>query len=167
MRKQDFSKFYRQNVDRVYRFIFFRVGGNKELTEDLVSEVFMKILTHFSTYDPKRSASAWLYTIIRHHLANYFRDRHEDVNIDDIAFSLPAERGEDQMTQRSAQMEVERALDQLPAEDRRLVTMKHLDGYSYKDMAEIFGRSKDALKVATYRAVQKMKQTLKSQKKHL
>lgn len=167
MRKQDFAQFYEQNVDRVYRFVFFRVGRNKELAEDLVSEIFMKALAHFAKYDPTQSKSAWLYTIARNHLANYFRDRHEEVDIEDVAFAFVAERGEERVELRGVEVEVERALAGLALDDRRLVTMKHLEGYSYKDMAEILGRSADVLKVATHRAVQKMKQAMQNKIKNV
>ena len=44
VKKTDFENFYRRNFDKIYRFVFFRVGNNKELAEDLVSEIFKKFL---------------------------------------------------------------------------------------------------------------------------
>ncbi len=74
MSKREFEKFYNNHLDKVYRFVFFRCNGNRELTEDLVSEIFMKALEHFDSYDEKVSKSAWIMTITRNHLANYWRD---------------------------------------------------------------------------------------------
>jgi RNA polymerase sigma-70 factor (ECF subfamily) len=162
MQKTDFAQFYSENVDRVYRFVYFRVGRDHELAEDLVSEIFMKALKHFAKYDPEQSKSAWLYTIARNHLSNYYRDRKEEIDLEEISFAYIGEKGGIPIEKREAELEVEKALQHLEADDRRLVTMKHLEGYSYKDMAEILGRSADALKVATHRAVQKMKAAMAS-----
>ncbi len=162
MNKRDFGQFYEQNVDRIYRFVYFRVGRKEEVAQDLVSEIFMKALNHFEKYDPEVSKSAWLYTIARNHLANHFRDRREEVDLDEVVFAIPSENGLETMEKREAEITVEKALDTLMPEDRQLVTMKHLEGYSYQEMSEILGRSADALKVATHRAVQKMRQTIKT-----
>lgn len=157
MAKKEFKAFYEENVERIYRFVYFRVGRNHELAEDLVSEIFLKALTHFERYDEDRSKSAWIYTIARNHLANHYRDRKETVDIEDVTFSLPSEEGEETLQRRETGVEIAKALDSLAPDDRRLVTMKHLEGYSYADMGEILGRSADALKVATHRAVRKMR----------
>src|SRR3990170_3288855 len=85
MDKRDFETFYRANVDRIYRYLFFRVGGNREVAEDLVSDVFMKALEHFETYDPAISKSAWIYRIAHNRLVNHFRDQKPTTDIDDIA----------------------------------------------------------------------------------
>jgi len=157
MDKRDFAQFYEENLDRIYRFVYFRVG-KKEMAEDLTSEIFIKALGHFHKYDPNQSKSAWLYTIARNHLANHYRDQKIEIDIEDAAFSFVSDRGEDKIERRDAQIEVEKALMRLEKGDRELVTMKHLEGYSYEEMSEILGRSADSLKVATHRAVQKMRQ---------
>ena len=73
--KKEFEKFYNSHVDKVYRFVFFRVNCNKELAQDLVSEIFIKAMEHFVDYDENLSKSAWIMTISKNHLANYWRDK--------------------------------------------------------------------------------------------
>jgi RNA polymerase sigma-70 factor (ECF subfamily) len=155
--KSDFSNFYQLNIDRIYRYVYFRVGKNKELTEDLVSEIFLKALKHFEKYDENRSKSAWLYTISRNHLANHFRDKKETIDIDEIAYSLTGIDGNKVIEKNEVILEVEKALATLSTKDCRLVTLKHLEGYSYLEMAEILNKSPESLKVATHRAVKKLK----------
>ena len=164
MDKRDFGQFYRENIDRIYRYVFFRTGKNDTIAEDLVSEIFMKALKAFDRYDPKVSKSAWIYRIAHNHLANYFRDRKLHVDIEDVAFSLEGEHGERTFEKREADITVEKALDELDCDERRLVTMKYLEGYSYKEMAEIIPRTSDALKVGTYRAMKKLRTIMKEKK---
>lgn len=155
--KSEFERFYRENVDRIHRYVFFRVGRNRDVTEDLVSEIFLKAFNAFDSYDPSVSRSAWIYRIAHNHLANYYRDKKETVDLEDIAPFAVGERGQETMERRETHLYVEKALDQLPPEDRRLVTMKYLEGYSYQDMAPILEKSADSLKVATFRAMKKLK----------
>lgn len=160
-RKREFEQFYNKNVDRIYRFVFFRVQ-NTSVAEDLTSEIFMKALKAFERYDEKVSKSAWIYTIARNHLANYYRDQKPAVDIEEVAYGLVGERGEETMEKQSDQMLLAKALDELSLEERRLVTMKHLEGYSYKEMAEILERGDQALKVATHRAMNKLRGVMKT-----
>ncbi len=153
----DFDRFYKENAGRIHRYVFFRVGRNREVAEDLVSEIFMKALNHFADYDPKISKSAWIYRIAHNHLANYYRDCKHNVDLEDVATVLVGENGNVSMQNQEMQRQLQAALEHLPAEDRRLVTLKYLDGYSYIEMAEILDRSADALKVATHRAMQKLR----------
>ncbi|NQV90745.1 sigma-70 family RNA polymerase sigma factor [Candidatus Uhrbacteria bacterium] len=157
MDKHAFEQFYKVNIDRIYRYVFFRVGRNETVTEDLVSEIFMKALKHFHKYDPTISQSAWIYRIAHNHLANYFRDQKQNVDLEDVAFSLVGDDGRKVFERHEEDMKLYAALETLPKNERRLVTMKYLEGYSYKEMAHILEKTTDALKVATHRAMKKLK----------
>ena len=127
------------------------------MAEDLVGDIFLKAFNAFSSFDPSVSRSAWIYRIAHNHLANYYRDRKVTVDLDEIAAFAVGERGQETMERKESEMLVEKALCALEMEDRRLVTMKYLEGYSYEDMALILKKSADALKVATHRAMKKLK----------
>lgn len=155
--KSDFTRFYRDNMDRIFRYVFFRVGRNRDVAEDLVSEIFMKAFRAFDSYDPTVSQSAWIYRIAHNHLANYYRDKKQDVDLEDVTLTAIGEDGNDTMHKRESEIIIEKSLAQLEKDERRLVTMKYLEGYGYEDMAPILGKSADTLKVATFRAMKKLK----------
>lgn len=160
MKKQDFAKFYKENMDRIYRYVYFRTGQNQDVAEDLVAEIFMKALKAFDRYDPEKSKSAWIYRIAHNHLANYYRDKKQTVDIDDVAFFLKGDDGNEVMETQEDVLALQKGLDTLNVDERRLVTMKYLEGYAYKEMAEVIGKSADALKVATHRAMLKLRSVL-------
>ncbi len=153
---RQFTKFYKANINRIYRFVFFRVN-DQDIAEDLTSEIFMKALNAFDRYDVKQSRSAWLYAIARNHLINYYRDKKETIDIDKIEFELVGEDGRDTMEKQSAVETLKRALNKLSGHEQKLVTMKHLEGYTYAEMADVLGKSAGSLKVATHRALIKLK----------
>lgn len=163
--KKKFEKFYFAHVDKVYRFVFFRSGQNKELTEDLTSEIFMKALEHFASFDPTKSTSAWLMTIAKNHLANHWRDTKstevlpESGGEDDngSADRLVLNKGLETAKDLALKFELQGYLDQLSEEERRFVTLHYLCGYSYIEMAAELGASEGAVKVATHRAIKKLR----------
>lgn len=175
MIKKDFAKFYQENLNKIYRFVFFRVGGNKSLAEDLTSEIFLKALKNFESFDPQKSRSAWLFTIVHNHLANHFRDTGKRVEVsleevtDGFRLEIDAKQtvsesqadGLEQILKKDAQRELWQALSRLQARERQFVTLKHLLGYSYAEIGQMAGISAGAARVATYRAFKELAKILK------
>ena len=168
LKKKEFEEFYRRRIDQVYRFVFFRTGRHKELAEDLVAEIFMKVLEHWEQYDPERSQSAWLMTIAKNHLANYWRD-HRSTS------ALPeSEAGEDegpgdqfwlkgalkQWQKGTNQLAVAELLLNLEQGEQEIVTFHYLFGYSYAEIAALKGLTAGAVKVASHRAIKKLRKFL-------
>jgi len=162
MRKKDFASFYDQHMDRVYRFIFFRVNQNVDVAEDLTSEVFMKALKNFHSYDPKKSQTAWIMTIARNHLINYYRDKKETIDVDEIAFKLEGNDGREDLVRTDDIMVLEEAMAELDTKDRELIEMKYIQGYRYKEIGEIVGKTSGAARVEAHRAVKKLKSKLET-----
>ena len=169
MSKREFEKFYNNHLDKVYRFVFFRCNGNRELTEDLVSEIFMKALEHFDSYDEKVSKSAWIMTITRNHLANYWRDSKktsllpEDEDREDQegtgdGFWLAAAKHI--FEKEKSQSEVYELLAKIEPAEAELVTFHYILGYSYAEIGELKGQTEGAVKVAAHRALKKLRSLL-------
>jgi len=157
MQQRKLRKFYEKHLDGVYRYVFFRVGKNREVAEDLTSEIFIKIIKNFDKYDPKRSEKAWVMTISRNHLINHYRDNKITDDIDEISFKLEGIDGivEEELNDDFRQLDD--ALSQLSKDERRMVEMKYLEGYKYKDVGEKMKKTSGAVRIQTYRAMQKLK----------
>ena len=163
-KKAEFQSFYNTHIDKVYRYVFFRVSANKELAQDLVSEIWLKALEHFAGYDKEISRSAWIMTIAKNHLANYWRDQKpvESISEDEDDFidafwlksAIKAFKNE----------ENKRKLAELIAElslaDREIVTFHYIFGYSYSEIADMKNMTETAVKVAAHRALKKLSQKI-------
>ena len=168
--KRAFEKFYHQHLDKVYRFVFFRCSGNKEQAEDLVSEIFMKALENFETYDATRSTSAWIMTITRNHLINHWRDTKrtnplpedqddsEENNQNSDAFWFNSAMKAWRKT--SDQAETYELLAKLEPSEGEFVTLHYLIGYSYAEIAKQKQMSEGAVKVAAHRAIKKLRRNM-------
>ena len=62
---------YREHVHAIYAFIYGRVG-NREIAEDITSEVFIKALAHLDPSREARSVAAWLYRVARNAIDQIF-----------------------------------------------------------------------------------------------
>lgn len=156
MDRKAYTKFYHANLKRIYRYVYFRVGKNREVAEDLVADIFTKALEHFDQYDPEISESAWIYRIAHNKVLNHWRDSKPTADVDDPVIEA-AIGGIDQRGKMNERLDIEALLAQLTPEERELVTLKYLSGYQYSAMGEALGKSADAVKVATHRAMQKLK----------
>lgn len=162
MERKHFPAFYQDNVKRVYSFLYFRVGGNKALAEDLTQDVFLKALNAFESYDPSISTSSWIFTIARNHLINQLQKTRPSVDLDEIENTIwDAEDWTDKLALNYDQKRLWSAIQQLPDEDATLVRLKHLEGWSYDDIAEKVGKNAGALRVQSYRALKALRKILK------
>lgn len=81
-----FASLYNANIKKIYDFIFFKTLS-KELSEDLVSQVFLKALKNIGRFKSD-NFSAWLYTIARHTIVDYYRSNRETKNIETVGIWL-------------------------------------------------------------------------------
>ncbi len=158
--KKEFEKFYNTHIDKVYRFVYFRIGADMALAQDLVSEIFIKALEHFIDYDEQKSRSAWIFTIAKNQMANYWRDNKpasalpEDENDsnDDFWLKSAINLAKKDMVKR----QICELLEMLDENSREIVTFHYLLGYSYAEIAAMKNMSEAAVKVAAHRALKKL-----------
>ena len=163
-KKVEFQNFYNTHIDKVYRYVFFRVGGDKELAQDLVSEIFMKALEHFADYDESKSKSAWIMTITKNHLANYWRDRKQAGSIpedeDEFVDSFWLTSAVNTFKREQDKRQLAELLEKLGPDDREIVTFHYILGYNYSEIADMKNMTETAVKVAAHRAIKKLFQKI-------
>jgi RNA polymerase sigma factor (sigma-70 family) len=157
----DFAKFYDKHMDAVYRFVYFRVSQNKAIAEDLTADIFTSALAAFETFDPNRGEKAWIMTIARNKVINYWRDKKEAVDIEDVAFSLEGENGTHNVESADDIRHLKAAMAQLKPHERALIEQKYLLGYRYKEIAKNLEKQSGTVRVETYRAMKKLKELMK------
>ncbi len=142
-----FEVIYDAYVKKIYDFLYYRTQ-HKQTVEDLTSVVFMKALERIQSYNPKKSAfNTWLYTIARNTLFDHFRSNKDQSPIDD-ALGHPSSQNISKEVGIKMEMEkVQKLLDTLDSEQRDLIIMRVWDGLSFKEIAEILGKSEAASKM--------------------
>jgi RNA polymerase sigma-70 factor (ECF subfamily) len=162
METRAFEAFYETYVERVYRFVFYRVGGRVEVAQDLTQEIFLKAFQAFERYDPARGKSSWIYTIARNHLINHHAKLRPQLTVDEVGDCLLlSEDGRESFTQQGEERRLLEALARLNEDDAKLVRMKYLEGWGFEDLAEVFGKTSGALRVQAGRALKNLRRILR------
>jgi RNA polymerase sigma-70 factor, ECF subfamily len=163
--REAITRFYDAHVDGLYTFVYYRVGRDTALAEDVVQETFTVALSRQADYDPARgSVGSWLTVlsrnVIRDHLRAHKRSdelAHAWDKIDATlaqTFAAMAERplpGE--VLERAETRDlVHMAIANLPEQYRNALTRKYVDGESLETLAGELGISVDAAKSLLARA---------------
>ena len=162
---QAFGQLYELSVDRVYRYIFFRVSDD-ETAEDLTSRVFLKAWEHMPDFKPRSVPFiAWLYTISHNAVIDHYRLIHPTASLDEALY-VPSDDllPEEECERHTAAHSLRRALQQLTAEQGQVVTMKLLDGMSTDEIAARLHKSPGAIRALQMRAYQALARIYQAEK---
>jgi RNA polymerase sigma-70 factor (ECF subfamily) len=158
-----FAGLYDRYLPKIYAYLYYRVQ-HRETVEDLAGDTFMKALAAFESFDAEKGTfSAWIYRIARNILFDHFRKtgRRPVADAEDIWSLLST--GEDVARDADARLrmaQVDAAMTKLDAGARELLLLRIWDGLSYREIAEITGRTEDASKMAVSRALKRLREAL-------
>lgn len=162
MKSNEFGQLYDAHVSQIYRYVFYRTQ-HRETAEDLTSQVFLKALDRFETFDQARGTfSAWIYRIARNTLIDHFRSSRETTDIDDV-WDLKSD--DDVNRDAEARERIEKLkpyLQALPKDQRELLLLRLWDGLSHAEIAEITGKSEAACKTAFSRTIARLRKDVPS-----
>ncbi len=156
--KEAFGRLYQLYLDRIYRFVFFRVGQQRELAEDIVSEVFLKAWEKIETFK-EGSFQAWVYMIARNRVIDYYRVTKQQVQLDE-AFIDDKENVEDTALKHLEIEQVKQALSALTDEQQEVLVLKFIEDVSNREIAHILGKREDAVRALQSRAIKELKRIL-------
>jgi RNA polymerase sigma-70 factor (ECF subfamily) len=155
-----FAALYDRYVDRVFRFVVYRVNGDTALAEDITSEVFLRALRKIKTFTWQgRDVGAWFLTIARNLVLDHFksgRHRLETLGADQAVAGGVGDEvvdAEDEALSRISQKDLYRAISRLGNEQQEVIYWRFLQGYSVSETAAAMGKSDGAIKALQYRAV--------------
>lgn len=156
--QEAFSSLYNLHVKRIYDFLFFKTF-NKELAEDLTSQVFLKVLKSIKNFSSD-NFSAWLYTIARNILIDHYRSHKETKNIDDCWDLLADADVLKEVSDSIALEKISKIMKSLSTIERDLLLMRLWSDLSFKEIAQILGKNEGAVKVAFARALNKLREKI-------
>jgi RNA polymerase sigma factor (sigma-70 family) len=146
---------FRENASRIYRFIYAKVG-NREVAEDLTSQVFLKAVRWLAQDRSADSIRAWLYTVARCTVADYWREQsqHPTVPLEDpVAVLFCGREGPEEV--RRTRERAWRILDALPEREREVLRLRFLHGYSAGEIGRALGLTPDHVRVLQLRALRR------------
>jgi len=159
------GRFYDQHVDALYAFVFYRVGRDAAMAEDVVQETFTRAMSRVADYDASRgSVIAWLCTLSRNAIRDQLRAHRRSEDLADTWERIDASLAQifeslaqtplpgDVLERAETRALVNMTITHLPEQYRVVLARKYVDGDSLELLAHDLGLSVDAVKSLLARA---------------
>lgn len=149
--------FERHHV-HLFNFVL-RLTGDRPQSEDLVQEVFFRILRYRQTYRDGTSFATWMYQIARNARVDLLRKKRPEVGVELEALA-PADRGPTPAERAVASQQealLRRSLALLPEDKREVLVLSRYQNLPHEQIAEVLKCEVATVKVRVFRAVQELK----------
>lgn len=159
------ERWFLSHANLVYTFVFYRVGNDADLAEEVVQETFLRALQGIESYDPRRgSMGTWLCYVARNRIRRALRERGRlrSVGVDweridrrliDAYHRLDSAPLSDwTLEQRETTDLVRMTLANIPDNYREALRLHYCDQRSLEQIAELRGSTAGAVKSLLHRA---------------
>ncbi|MGB7624216.1 MAG: RNA polymerase sigma factor [Terriglobia bacterium] len=139
-----------------------RLTGDRTLSEDLVQEVFVRLLKYRHTYRGESKFTTWMFQIARNLRVDHFRKhrREGDLNEEEATdFASPDPTPGEQVVQNQEARLVKDALSRLSPEKREVLLLTRFHNLKHEEIAEILGCSVPSVKARVFRAMQDLRES--------
>ncbi len=137
----------------LYSF-FVHTTRDRVASQDLVQEVFLRLIRYRQSYKPERPFKPWLYQMARNVLYDYYKRKPPPSDSALPPLAVPAS---DVLEVAEEQAQLHRALEQLPAEQRELLVLSHVTDLTYPEIAQLYGITVNAARVRVFRALRALR----------
>jgi RNA polymerase sigma-70 factor (ECF subfamily) len=154
------GELYDTHINQVYRYALARLG-NVQDAEDVVSEIFYKMLNGLPNYQWRKVPfAAWLMRIAHNEVVSFTRRNGRRANDTELPEDIldrgnrtdPAENAERQM----ALEDLRSAVELLPEAQREVIILRFASGLSVADTARALGKQENNVKVLQHKGMQRL-----------
>jgi RNA polymerase sigma factor (sigma-70 family) len=137
---------------------FMRLTGNRNVSEDLVQDVFMRMLKYRATYQGRSKFTLWMYQIGRNAHIDYLRKKKEELPLDEQWSDpvTPEASPEEKMEGGQEAQLLRQALAKLPLKKREVLILSRYQNLKYKEIAELMDCHIGTVKAHVHRAVKEL-----------
>jgi RNA polymerase sigma-70 factor, ECF subfamily len=138
---------------RIFRFVL-RLVRDRQLAEDLISEVFLEVWRHASTFQARSAASTWLLAIARFKALSSLRKRGDAQADEELVAAIPDTGDDPEVTIRKKQQGdiLRSCLARLSPDHRETVDLVYYQGMAIGEVAEIVGIPENTVKTRMFHA---------------
>lgn len=140
-----------------------RMTGEREAALDFAQEIFLKVYCSLASYRPAYKFSTWLFKIASNHLIDHWRKK----RLPTVSIDQPIEADDDELLPQvpdpgpsvvrklelaEVRARIERALATIPETLRELFVLRHVNEFSYEEIADIKGLPVGTVKNRVFQA---------------
>lgn len=163
-----FTQVFEDYSDALFRHCFFRIG-DRERSLELVQESFTKTWDYVRQGKTIDDFKPFLYRVLNNLIIDEYRKKkttsldefleREDTSEGDIPGLFSKEEME-QAELRFDGVRVVEALKLLPEKYREVITLRYMDGFSPKEIAEVIGENENVVSVRIHRGLSRLRKTI-------
>ena len=169
-----FIKIYEYYYDKLSAYVYRRVLG-KEITEDIVSNTFFKVLQHFKKckWNGAAEFNGWMYRIATNEVNEYFRkkDRYQfsppkdlEQHFDDSDATSLHDEVQSGIDLKSDFAEISGVIQGLKPVEQSIIHLRFFEDMSLKEISEVVSKSENTVRVSLHRALKKIKGRVQSER---
>ena len=169
---------YRELVRRYERPVFsliYRMVRDRETSEDLAQDTFVKVLNNVERYRPEFKFSSWLFKIANNVAIDHLRRRQLDTvstdgsrhattasEVEATSFEVvePGQNALEELASRELGQSIERAVARLRPMYRSCILLRHVEGRSYEEIAQTLDLPLGTVKTYIHRARHELRREL-------
>ncbi len=169
---------FRELVRRYERPVFsliYRMVRDRETSEDLAQDAFVKVLNHIDKYSPEFKFSSWLFKIANNVAIDHLRRRRIDtismdgsphattaseVEASSLELEADQENALDELEARELGSAIEKAIARLRPEYRACIMLRHVEGRAYEEIAATLDLPLGTVKTYIHRARHELRKAL-------
>ena len=153
------EELFREHSRFIYRTAY-RVTGNSEDAEDVLQNLFVRLMRQDAPDEFEKNPKAYLYRAAVNLSLNVVRSRsrRRAVELVDVGtLSLQKSRGESEMDER-----VREALGELSEKAAEILILRHVHGYSDVEIASLLGTSRGTIAVSLFRSRSRLRKSIRA-----
>jgi len=158
----DHERFWKllEPVHRMAASFCIKLAGDRDDGEDLYQDALLAALRRFNTLKDQSAFRPWFFQIVVNRYKNQCRAwwrRERTTLTSSIAESIGGENPADRHASRRM---LKAVLAVLPAEDRALVVLREIEGWTVRELAVMFGKPEGTIKTRLFRAKARMRKSV-------
>jgi RNA polymerase sigma-70 factor, ECF subfamily len=152
-----FETVYKQHAPRIYALAT-RMAGSPDEGEDLLQDIFLQAYRKLESFKGDSALGTWLYRLAVNHCLDFVRSR--QAKMSKLTDTLDADTSAQPVARREtpvARIDLERALERLPAGCREAFVLHDVEGFDHREVAEMLGIAEGTSKSQVFKARMKLR----------
>jgi len=154
---KDLDEIYRLYVNDVYRYLL-RMTGDPDPAEELTQETFFRAVNQIDKFRGETSIKAWLIVIAKNCFYSSKRSAAEkNISVDEMDYEPASDENiTENLIKREDAKRLHRVVHELPEPYKEVFSLRIFGELSFRDIADLFGKTENWAKVTFYRAKAKV-----------
>ena len=160
-----FEEIYHRYSNRILHFMFKMLNQDEEKAQDLLQDLFMKIIERPELFDTSRNFKSWVFTVAANQCRNEYRKVHViEIEADETLSSENTDSYKKliaQIDQKVFKKQLKIELNRLSRDHKTVFILRIKEGFSIKEIAEITDCSEGTVKSRIFYCIQTLAKRLK------